>query len=101
MGAWGLPAWDKGGALARQFAILSLIVIGLITAALCVVISNHLREGLLEREWGTTADFIRTEAVQNLAPSDFATPESEAAQRRLRGFYEQAVGSRSMTRLCG
>ena len=91
MGAWGLPAWDKGGALARQFAILSLIVIGLITAALCVVISNHLRESLLEREWGTTADFIRTEAVQNLAPSDFATPESEAAQRRLRGFYEQAV----------
>lgn len=91
MGAWALPRLHTGLALTRQFAILSLIVVGLITTALSLVISHYLRKDLLEREWGTTADFIRTEAFQRLAPSDFAAPWSKTAQGRFRIFYEQTV----------
>ncbi len=91
MGAWALPRLHAGTALTRQFAILSLIVIGLITTALSLVISHYLRKDLLEREWGTTADFIRTEAYYHLTPADFAAPGSKTAQGRFRIFYEQTV----------
>ncbi len=91
MNAWLAAKWHTGKALTRQFAVLSFIIIGLITAALCLVISYHLRKDLLEREWGTTADFIRTEVFYHLEPSDFAAPQSRAVQERFRTFYEQAV----------
>ena len=88
MSAWrGLPS-QNGAVLIRQFAVLSLVIVGLITAALCVVISHYLKADLLEREWTTTADFIRTEALQNLTPADFAASETPTAEGRFRRFYE-------------
>ncbi len=91
MGAWNLTRWRSGAALTRQFAILSLIVIGLITAALSFVISFSLRKDLLNREWGTTADFIRTEAFQALTPRDFAAPWTKTAQEHFERFYQRTV----------
>ncbi len=91
MGTWGLTKWQSGQALIRHFAVLSLIVIGLITAALSMLISYSLRKDLLEREWGVTADFVRTEAFQTLTPSDFAAPDSKAAQEHFERLYEQTV----------
>ncbi len=91
MGAWNLTRWRSGAALTRQFAILSFIVIGLITAALSFVISFSLRKDLLNREWGTTADFIRTEAFQALTPRDFAAPSTKAAQEHFERFYQRTV----------
>ncbi len=91
MGVWALPKWHSGTALTRQFGLLSFIVIGLITAALCLLISSALRKDLLEREWGTTADFIRTEAMQNLTASDFGAPGTKTAQEHFRRFYQQTV----------
>ena len=89
MSSWLGARWHTGTALVRQFAILGVIVVGLITTALCVVISYYLRQDLLEREWGNTADFIRTEVAQNLSASDFADPGSERATAHFRRFYEQ------------
>ncbi len=91
MGAWAIGGWQTGRALIRRFAILSLIVIGLITIALSMVISYFLRKDLLEREWGVTADFIRTEVFQNLSPEDFEAPRSRTAQEHFERFYEQTV----------
>src|SRR5262245_28629341 len=93
---WGLKlALDDsrhgGRALVRQFAILSLVVIGLITTALCFVISYQFRRDLLQREWGGTADFIRTEAQQVLTAADFGAPGTATAQQHFRDFYEQTV----------
>ncbi len=73
---------DSGPALTRQFAIVSLIIIGLITAALSFIISYYLRKDPLEREWRITADFIRTELLQHLSPADFSAPQSTIAQER-------------------
>ena len=91
MSVWSGLAPQGGATLLRQFAVLSLVIVGLITLALCTVIAYYLRQDLLEREWTTTADFIRTEAVQNLAPADFSAPESPAAQGRFRKFYQQTI----------
>ncbi len=89
--AWALKKWHTGAALTRQFAFLSLIVIGLITAALSLVISYSLRKDLLEREWRITADFVRTEAFYHLDPTDFTVPWSPAAQGSFKDFYRQTV----------
>jgi signal transduction histidine kinase len=89
--AWALRKWQTGAALTRQFAFLSFIVIGLITAALSLVISYSLRKDLLEREWRITADFVRTEAFYHLSPADFAASWSPAAQDNFREFYRQTV----------
>jgi len=88
--AW-LIGWGRDVSLTRQFGILSLVVVGLITATLCLVISHSLKQDLLDREWSTTADFIRTEAVHNLTPSDFAQPETPEARERFQQFYLRTV----------
>ncbi len=75
----------------RLFAILSLVVVGLITAALSFGISYYLRKDLLDREWKVTADFIRTEAAYHLTPSDFDDSSSLTAQEHFRIFYQQIV----------
>ncbi|HSB72791.1 MAG TPA: ATP-binding protein [Candidatus Methylomirabilis sp.] len=80
-----------GRTLIRQFALLSLLVIGLITLALSLVISYNLRKDLLDREWGTTADFIRTEALQHLSPADFVDPTTPSAQAHFQNLYHGTV----------
>lgn len=75
----------------RQFALLSFVVIGLSTLVLCLVISYVLRRDMLDREWRTTADFVRTEAAQGLSVADFDHPWSDAAQRRFRRFFDQTT----------
>ena len=79
--AW-LIGWGRDVSLTRQFGLLSLVVVGLITTTFGLVISHSLKQDLLDREWSTTADFIRTEAIHSLTPSDFADPEHPAAQAR-------------------
>ena len=83
--------WQTGAALRGYFAVLSFVVIGLITLALCLAIAHQLRRDLLQREWGLTADFIRTEALQSLSPEDFADPTTARAQERFARFYTQTV----------
>jgi signal transduction histidine kinase len=80
-----------GAELLRQFAILSLIGIGVITVALCIVTSYDLKKDLLDREWRITADYIRAEALYHLTPTDFAAPMTRRAQDRFKKFYEQAT----------
>jgi len=72
-------------------AYLSFFVIGLITVALCLVITYYLRKDLLEREWRITADYIRTEARHYLTPTDFALPFSPSAQEHFQDFYKKTV----------
>jgi|GEM_PF-471543 len=83
--------WKTEQPLTRQFAVLSFIVIGLITATLSLVTSLYLRKDLLDREWSTTADYIRTQAFQSLTLSDFADPSTKAAQTHFETFYQQTV----------
>ena len=91
MGRWPFDAWQSGSALRRQFAVLSFAVIALITVALSVAVTSALRRDLLDREWGTTADYIRTVTLQHLAPSDFTDSARHASNTRFEVFYEQAV----------
>ena len=84
-------AWMRESALLRQFALLSLAVIGLSALGLSLVISHSLKTDLLEREWTATADFVRTEVQQNLRQDDFSSPQTDQARARFQRFYQQTV----------
>jgi hypothetical protein len=74
----------RGGTmLVRQFGLLSFLVVGSITAALCAVISYQLKADLLEREWTTTADFIRTEGLQILTLNILLVGSGDSRRSRL------------------
>jgi len=90
---------QTGTAWTQQFAVLSFIVIGLITVALCLVITHYLRKDLLEREWGITADYIRAEARHYLTPADFALPFNPIAQENFRHFYKKTVSMPEIVRV--
>ena len=91
MDTWTFTKPHTGTGLLRQFATLSLLVIGLISIGLSLVVSHYLRKDLLDREWRFTTDFIRTQALYHLTPADFAAPMTSQAQEHFRMLYQQTV----------
>lgn len=91
MTRWTLRGWVTGAAVLRVYAVVSFVVISLITLAFCLVVFHGLKTDLLDREWTGTADFVRTEARQSLTPQDFADPTSATALAAFQTFYGQTV----------
>ncbi len=85
--------------LTHQFAVLSFMVIGLITMILAATVSSLLRGDLLEREWGTTADYIRSQVFGHLSAPDFLDPGDAASQEHFEAFYSQAVAMPEIVRV--
>jgi len=96
---WPSERCQSGSALTRQFALLSFFVIGLIAVALSVGVSNALRKDLLEREWGSTADYVRTVILRHLSPQDFLQPESESSREHFEVMSAQVVQMPEITRV--
>lgn len=96
---WTSEQCQTGSTLTRQFALLSLCVIGLIAVALSVGVSYALREDLLDREWGTTADYVRTVTLRHLSPHDFLQPESETSRAHFEIMSAQVVEMPEITRV--
>lgn len=91
MSAGGACEQPTGKRLTRRFALLSFVVIGLITLLLSYVIAYYLRQDLLQREWGITADYVRSAAFYHLTPADFTAPQSPSSSDRFQAFYRQAI----------
>ena len=79
------------GFFEQDLFLFGLFVVGLMTATACAVIADPLQRNVLDREWSTTADFIRTEAVRTLTVADFEAPETPGAQARFLNFYHRAM----------
>jgi len=77
--------------LLHQFAYLGLAVIGVITLVLSLTISDVLRRDLLEREWITTADYVRAQILSQLTPATLADPETAEAAERFERFFQQVA----------
>jgi signal transduction histidine kinase len=76
----------------RQFAVLSLLTIGGSTLVAGLALAHFVEEAILEREWTSTAAFVRAAARDHLRPQDFvgargATPPE--SQDRLEEFTRQ------------
>jgi two-component system, NtrC family, sensor histidine kinase HydH len=61
--------------LTARFAVHSLICIGIMTLVLWFLVSDYLVNGILRREWETTAQFVRTEVREFLTAEDFTTKD--------------------------
>ena len=61
--------------LTTRFAVHSLICISILTVVLWFLVSNYLINGILRREWETTAQFVRTEVREFLTAEDFTTKD--------------------------
>ena len=55
----------------RQFAILSLLTIGVSTLVAGLALAHFVEQAILEREWTSTAAFLRAAAHDHLRPDDF------------------------------
>jgi signal transduction histidine kinase len=76
----------------RQFAVLSLLTIGVSTLVAGLALAHFVEQAILDREWTSTAAFVRAAARDHLRPQDFggmpgATPPE--SQDRLEEFTRQ------------
>jgi two-component system, NtrC family, sensor histidine kinase HydH len=68
--------------LTTRFAVHSLICIVILTIALWFIVSNYLINGILRREWETTAQFVRTEVREFLTDEDFTTKDRKPVGKK-------------------
>jgi signal transduction histidine kinase len=85
--------------LLRTFAVLSLMVIGLITTAQIVVQWRLLREGLLDWERTTTSETVRGDATAALRAEDFERWQAPEAQARFVRFFQLALAHPEILRV--
>jgi signal transduction histidine kinase len=76
----------------RQFTVLSLLTIGGSTLVLGLALAHFVERAILDREWTSTAAFVRAAAHDHLRPQDFragrGAPPPES-QDRLEEFTRQ------------
>jgi two-component system sensor histidine kinase HydH len=68
--------------LTTRFAIYSLICIAILTAVLWFIVSDYLINGILRREWETTAQYVRTEVREFLTEEDFTTKDRKPVGKK-------------------
>jgi two-component system sensor histidine kinase HydH len=76
----------------RQFAVLSLLTIGGSTLVVGLALAYFVEQALLDREWTSTAAFVRAAAHDHLHPQDFVAEHhvpSPDSQDRLEEFTRQ------------
>jgi signal transduction histidine kinase len=94
-----LRVLGRDRSLLRSFALLSLLVIAVITAVQVTVEWRLLRENLLDWERTTTAAAIRADAYAVLQPHDFVQWHERAAQARFADFFRHAQFNKEILRV--
>ena len=64
--------------LTTRFAVYSFVCVSIMTAALWLIVSNYLINQILEREWQTTAQIVRTDVRKFLEAYDFKTKDRKS-----------------------
>lgn len=76
------PSSSKKYSLTKQFGVLSVVFISIVTVALWVVVSYYLTKEMLDREWEITAAFVRKEARKHLSSGDLGGWNTSAVAKR-------------------
>jgi signal transduction histidine kinase len=64
--------------LTTRFALYSFVCVSIMTAALWLIVSNYLINQILDREWQTTAQMVRTDVRKFLEAYDFKTKDRKS-----------------------
>jgi signal transduction histidine kinase len=73
----------RQASLSTRFAIHCLVCIVILTIALWFIVSDYLIDGILRREWETTAQYVRTEVKEFLTEDDFTTKDRKPVGKKL------------------
>ena len=65
-------------ALTTRFAVHSLVCIAIMTVALWFIVSRYMISEMLQREWETTGQILRSEVNEFLVPEDFKTKDRKS-----------------------
>src|SRR5262249_53888272 len=82
----------RPASLTRQFATLSLVTIGVSTLVVGLALARFVEQATLDREWTSTAAFVRAAAHDPLRPGDFVAGSGgplPEGQDRLEEFTRQ------------
>ena len=74
--------------LTTRFAVNSFICIGIMTAALWFIVSNYLINQIVEREWQTTAQIVRTDVRKFLEDYDFKAQDRKSVGHKFVALLE-------------
>jgi signal transduction histidine kinase len=85
--------------LTRTFALLSLFIIGLITAAQITVQWSLLKADLLDWERTVTVDAIRAAVYSRLSPGDVTRWDDPAIRARFEDVFARALGHLEIRRV--
>lgn len=68
----------SNASLTTRFAVYSFVCIGIMTAALWLIVSNYLINQILDREWQTTAQIVRADVRKFLEEYDFKAQDRKS-----------------------
>lgn len=77
--------------LCKRFAIFSFVCISLLTVALWIIVSHYLTKEMLDREWETTAKFIRKEVKLLVTSEDFKTRDPNTVAEKFEQLHQQII----------
>ena len=78
LGNFGIKARFANASLTTRFALYSFVCVSIMTGALWLIVSNYLINQILDREWQTTAQMVRTDVRKFLEAYDFKTKDRKS-----------------------
>ena len=90
MKLWNTPITSlfANASLTVRFAVNSFICIGIMTSALWFMVSNYLINQIVEREWQTTAQIVRTDVRTFLEDYDFKAQDRKSVGHKFVALLE-------------
>jgi two-component system, NtrC family, sensor histidine kinase HydH len=78
LGKTGLSCPLANANLTTRFGVYSFICIAVMTAGLWYIVSDYMIAQMLEREWETTAQLVRSDVKEYLTDEDFKTKDPQS-----------------------
>ncbi|MGN6717040.1 MAG: hypothetical protein ACTHLX_06575, partial [Candidatus Binatia bacterium] len=78
LGNFGSNARFANVSLTTRFALYSFVCVSIMIGALWLIVSNYLINQILDREWQTTAQMVRTDVRKFLEAYDFKTKDRKS-----------------------
>jgi two-component system, NtrC family, sensor histidine kinase HydH len=85
--------------LTKRFAVLSFICIAIFAAALCWLASRYLANEMLDREWETTAQYIRTETRRTVGSAEFKAADPDTVMDKFDSLHRRITAMPDITRI--
>ena len=74
--------------LTTRFGVYSFVCIGIMTAALWYIVSDYMIAQMLQREWETTAQLVRSDVKEYLTDEDFKTKDRRSVGHKFDALLE-------------